>query len=195
MISYVIWNLFITAGFVAAALAIWLMWFRFPDRTIDDVTDYLLPVDFEKAESLLDPQTEAILRKELSPEEFRALQRKRIHHYLALVQRMAHNAAVLIEWANREARTATGQKLEMVTKLQQVGVEVRFYSLLALIKLRFWLLIRVESWRILPAPSLDDMRQVGGVKGLESYDRLKTAASFLFIEMGQGNFEELLQNL
>jgi hypothetical protein len=195
MISYVIWYLFITAGFIAAALAIWLMWFRFPDRTIDDVTDYLLPVDFEKAEGLLDPQTEAILRKELSPEEFRALQRKRIHHYLALVQRMAHNAAVLIEWANREARTATGQKLEMVTKLQQVGVEVRFYSLLALIKLRFWLLIRVESWTILPAPSLDDMRQVGGVKGLESYDRLKTAASFLFIEMGQGNFEELLQNL
>lgn len=195
MISYVLWYLFITAGFIAAALAIWLMWFRFPDRTIDDVTDYLLPVDFEKAEGLLDPQTEAILRKELSPEEFRALQRKRIHHYLALVQRMAHNAAVLIEWANREARTATGQKLEMVTKLQQVGVEVRLYSLLALIKLRFWLLIRVEWWRILPAPSLDDMRQVGGVRGLESYDRLKTAASFLFIEMGQGNFEELLQNL
>ena len=195
MISYVIWYLFITAGFIAAALAIWLMWFRFPDRTIDDVTDYLLPVDFEKAEGLLDPQTEAILRKELSPEEFRALQRKRIHHYLALVQRMAHNAAVLIEWANREARTATGQKLEMVTKLQQVGVEVRLYSLFALIKLRFWLLIRVESWTILPAPSLDDMRQVGGVKGLESYDRLKTAASFLFIEMGRGHFEELLQNL
>jgi hypothetical protein len=195
MISYVLWYLIITAGFIAAAVSVWLMWFRFPDRTIDDVTDYLLPVDFEKAEGLLDPQTEAILRKELEPEEFRALQRKRMHHYLAVVQRMAHNAAVLIEWANREARTATGQKLEMVTKLQQVGVEVRLYSLLALIKLRFWLLIRVESWRILPAPSLNDMRQVGGVKGLDSYDRLKTAASFLFIEMGQGNFEELLQNL
>jgi hypothetical protein len=195
MISYVLWYLIITAGFIAAAVSIWMIWFRFPDRTIHDVTDYLLPVDFEKAEGLLDPQTEAILRKELEPEEFRALQRKRIHHYLALVQRMAHNAAVLIEWANREARTATGQKLEMVTKLQQVGVEVRLYSLLALVKMRFWLLIRVESWRILPAPSLDDMRQVGGVKGLESYDRLKTAASFLFIEIGQGNFEELLQNL
>ena len=195
MISYVLWYLIITAGFIAAAVSIWMIWFRFPDRTIHDVTDYLLPVDFEKAEGLLDPQTEAILRKELEPEEFRALQRKRIHHYLALVQRMAHNAAVLIEWANREARTATGQKLEMVTKLQQVGVEVRLYSLLALVKMRFWLLIRVESWRILPAPSLDDMRQVGGVKGLESYDRLKTAASFLFIEIGQGNFEKLLQNL
>jgi len=195
MISYVLWYLIITVGFVAAALAVWLMWFRFPDRTINDVTDYLLPVDFEKAEGLLDPHTEAILRKELEPEEFRALQRKRIHHYLALVQRMAHNSAVLIEWANREARTAAGPKLEMVTNLQQVGVEVRLYSLLAQIKLRFWLLIRVESWRILPAPSLDDMRQVAGVKGLDSYDRLKTSASFLFIEMGQGNFEELVQNL
>jgi len=195
MISYVLWYFIITAGFVAAALSVWMVWFRFPDRTVHDVTDYLLPVDFEKAEGLLDPQTEAILRKELEPEEFRSLQRKRMHHYLALVQRMAHNAAVFIEWANREARTSSGQKLEMVTKLQQVGVEVRLYSLLALIKLRFWLFIRVESWRILPAPSLIDMRQVGGVKGLESYDRLKTAASFLFIEMGQGNFEELLQNL
>jgi hypothetical protein len=39
------------------------------------------------------------------------------------------------------------------------------------------------------------MRQVGGVRGLESYDRLKTAASFLFMEMGQGDFAELLQNL
>lgn len=195
MISYVLWYLIITAGFIAAAIAIGLIWFRFPDRTIHDVADYLVPVDFEKAEGLLDPQTEAILRKELTPEEFRALQRKRIHLYLTIVQRMARNAAVLIEWANREAETATGAKLEMVTKLQQVGVEVRLYSLLALVKLRFWLLIRVDSWRILPAPSLDDMRQAGGVKGLESYDRLKTAASFLFIEIGQGNFEELLQNL
>jgi len=195
MISYVLWYLIVTAGFIAAAVSIGLIWFRFPDRTIHDVADYLLPVDFEKAEGLLDPETEAILRKEMTPEEFRALQRKRIHHYLAIVQRMAHNSAVLIEWANREAETAVGQKLEMVTKLQQVGVEVRLYSLLALVKLRFWLLIRLDSWRILSAPNLDDMRQVGGVKGLESYDRLKTAASFLFMEIGQGNFEELLQNL
>ncbi len=195
MMSNVVWYLIITAGLTAAVVTIGLIWFRFPDRTIHDVADYLLPIDFEKAEGLLDPETEAILRKELTPAEFRTLQRKRIHHYVAVVQRMAHNSAVLIEWANREAETAVGQRLEMVSKLQQVGVEVRLYSLLALIKLRFWLLIRLDSWWILPAPSLDDMRQVAGVHGLESYDRLKTAASFLFMEIGQGNFEELLQNL
>jgi hypothetical protein len=195
MMSNIFWYLIITAGFVASVVTIGLIWFRFPDRTIHDVADYLLPIDFEKAESLLDPQTEVALRRDLEPAEFRAMQRKRIHHYLAIVQRMAHNSAVLIEWANREAETAVGQKLEMVNKLQQVGVEVRLYSLLALVKLRFWLLIRLDSWWILPAPTLDDMRQVAGVRGLESYDRLKSAASFLFIEMGQGNFEALLQNL
>ncbi len=53
---------------------------------------------------------------------------------------MAHNSAVLIEWANREAETATGQKLEMVTKLQQVGVEVPHFT-------HFW------HWSIpFPAP-------------------------------------------
>ena len=195
MMSNIVWYLVITAGFAAAASTVWLIWFRFPDRTIHDVADYLLPIDFEKAEALLDPQMEAILRKELLPVEFRALQRKRMHLYLAIVQRMAHNAAVLIEWANREAGTARGPKLEAVTKLQQVGVEVRLYSMFALIKLRFWLLLRVDAWWFLSAPSLDDMRQVGGVRGLDSYDRLKTAASFLFIEIGQGNFEQLLQNL
>jgi hypothetical protein len=195
MMSNIFWYLIITAGFVATIATIGLIWFRFPDRTIHDVADYLLPVDFEKAESLLDPQQEAVLRKDLTPAEFRALQRKRIHLYVAIVKRMAHNSSVLIEWANREAETAVGQRLEMVSKLQQVGVEVRLYSLLALVKLRLWLLVRLDSWWILPAPSLDDMRQVGGIRGLESYDRLKTAASFLFMEIGQGNFEELVQNL
>jgi hypothetical protein len=195
MISYVVWYLLITAGFVAFIVTVALIWFRFPDRTVDDVADYLLPIDFEKAEHLLDPQTEAILRKELTPSEFRSLQRKRIHCYVAMVKRMSHNSAVLIEWANREAEKANGERLQMVSQLQQQGVEVRLYSLLALIKLHFWLLIRIDSWRILPAPSLYDVREAGGIRGLDSYDKLKTAASYLFLDMKHEKFEQLLHNL
>ena len=195
MISYVVWYLLITAGFVACIVTVALIWFRFPDRTVDDVADYLLPIDFEKAEDLLDPQTEAILRKELTPSEFRSLQRKRIHCYVAMVKRMSHNSAVLIEWANREAEKADGERLQIVSQLQQQGVEVRLYSLLALIKLHFWLLIRIDSWRILPAPSLYDVREAGGIRGLDSYDRLKTAASYLVLDMKQEKFEQLLHNL
>lgn len=195
MTAYVLWYFFIGAGFLACIVTLALMWFRFPERTVDDVVDYLLPVDLDKVEELLDPQTEAILRNQLTSEEFRRLQRKRIHQYVAFLQRMSHNAAILVEWANREADGSDERKKELAAKMQQLGVEVRLYSLVALVKLRFWLLIRLDSWRILPAPCLHEVREAAGVKGMESYDKLKTAASFLFLEMGQQNYEQLMHNL
>jgi hypothetical protein len=163
---------------------------------VDDVVDFLLPVDLEKAESLLNPHTESTLRSDLTRTEFRKLQRKRMHLYLALVRKMSHNAAVLIEWANREAEGANDEHTAQLARdLQQTAVEVRLYSLLTLVKLRLWLLIRLDSWEMLPAPSLYDFQEIGGVRGLETYERLKTAASFLFLEMGRRNFDELLHNL
>jgi hypothetical protein len=194
MMITILWNLMITAGFMSCiVIAAWI-WFHFPDRTADDVVDFLLPVDLEKAEALLDANAENRLRCDLSRRDFRKMQRKRIHLYVAFVQRMAHNAAVLIDWANREAEGGNEQAL-LARDLQQIAVEVRLYSLLTMLKLRLWLLLRLDSWQVLPAPSLYELREVGGVLGLESYDRLKTAASFLFLEMGRRNFDELLQNL
>ncbi len=114
---------------------------------------------------------------------------------MAFVKRMSHNAAVLVEWANREAESNDPRQAELAGRLHQLGVEVRLYSLLTLLKLRFWLLVRLDWWKVLPAPSLDDLRESGGIRGLEAYDRLKSAASFLFLELGQGDFEELLHNL
>src|SRR5579859_7855423 len=182
MIVTTLWNLVVAAGFISCALIGAWIWFHFPDRTADDVVDFLLPVDLEKAETLLDVSEETHLRCDLSRRDFRKLQRKRIHLYVTYVRRMAHNASVLIDWANREAEGHDEQKAILARDLQQIAVEVRLYSLLTLLKLRFWLLIRLDSWQLLPAPSLYDVREVGGILGLESYDRLKTAASFLFLE-------------
>jgi len=191
----ILWNLMIIAGVLSCAVIAAWIWFHFPDRTADDVVDFLLPVDLDKAEALLDAGGENHLRCDLSHKAFRKMQRKRIHLYLALVQRMAHNAAVLIDWANREAESGDEQAAVLARDLQQIAVEVRLYSLLTLIKLRLWLLVRLDSWQILPAPSLYELREAGGILGLQSYDRLKTAASFLFMQMGRRNFDELLQNL
>jgi hypothetical protein len=195
MMVTILWNLVITAGFMSCVVIAAWIWFHFPDRTADDVVDFLLPVDLEKAEALLDASAETHLRCDLSRREFRRMQRKRIHLYVAFVQRMAHNAAVLIDWANREAEGGDEKAAVLARELQQIAIEVRLYSLLTMMKLRLWLLIRLDSWQVLPAPSLYELREVGGILGLESYDRLKTAASFLFLEMGQRNFDELLQNL
>ena len=54
---------------------------------------------------------------------------------------MAHNASVLIDWANREAEGNDEKMIQLAQELQQGAVEVRLYSLLTLLKLRFWLLL------------------------------------------------------
>ena len=78
-------------------------------------------------------------------------------------------------------------------ELQQEAVKVRAYSLIALVKLRFWLLISLGSWSVLPVPRLSDLREIYGIEGLRAYERLKTAAGSLFV--GHEKLEELLQNL
>jgi hypothetical protein len=193
--TYSLWYFIITAGFLACVATLALIWFQFPERTVDDVVDFLLPVDMERLEALLDPATEGNLRRSLHPDEFRRLQRKRICLCISIFQRMSRNASILVDWANREAQSSDPRSVELARGLQQLAVEVRLYCLLTLMKLRFWQLIRLDSWRFLPAPTLFDVGQINGVRGLESYDRLKTAASFLFLERNEGRFEELLQNL
>jgi hypothetical protein len=195
MIAIVLWNIVVTAGFISCVVIAYWIWFHFPDRTVDDVVDFLLPVDLEKAESLLNPHNESTLRSDLTRTEFRRLQRKRMYLYLALVHKMSHNASVLIDWANREAEGTDEHTVQLAHDLQQIAVEVRLYSLLTLMKLHFWLLIRLDSWNLLPAPCLYELQEAGGVRGLESYERLKTTASFLFLEIGHSKFEELLHNL
>jgi len=195
MIVMILWNVIIAAGLISWVVVACRIWFRFPERTADDVVDFLVPVDVERAESLLDPRAESTLRSELTRREFRRLQRKRMHLYLVLVRKMAHNAAVLIEWANREAEATDGQTQQVAQELQQAAAEVRLYSLAAMVKLRFWLLIRLDSWNILPAPSLCELQEAAGVRAVESYERLKTTASVLFLGIGNRNFEQLLHNL
>jgi hypothetical protein len=195
MMTYVLWYLLITGGFVGCVVVAAWMWFHFPERTANDVVDFLLPVDMDKVEGLLDPEAEGVLKRQLSRDEFRQLQRKRIHLYLSFVKRMAHNASVLIDWANREAEGDDERMIQLAQELQQGAVEVRLYSLMTILKLRLWLLLRVDSWKLMPVPSLYDVRELGGIRGTESYDRLKTTAGFLFLEMRQPNFEQLFQNL
>ncbi len=180
MMVTILWNLMITAGFISCVVIAAWIWFHFPDRTADDVVDFLLPVDLEKVETLLDATTENHLRCDLSRRDFRKMQRKRIHLYVALVHRMAHNAAVLIDWANREAEGGDEQAAMLARELQQIAVEVRLYSLLTMMKLRLWLLIRLDSWQVLPAPSLYEVREVGGILGLGELRPAENRRQFSF---------------
>ena len=174
---------------------------KFPKRTIEDVTPFLRPAEHDELESLLDPGQEANFRMRMSPQEFADWQRRRIHLLREYLLRMSHNALVLIEWGNMET-TGTGSDAETVIQRQllakelvQAATEFRLYSMLALAKLKLWLVLPSPFSLLLPSPSLPSMRRVFGIDALGSYQRLKTAASGLSLAHGLHFHDELLARL
>lgn len=167
---------------------------KFPRRTMEDVTPYLRSTDFHELESLLDPAQEFNFRLRLSPREFREWQRKRIHLLREYLLRMSHNSLVLIEWGNMELYSRPGRSAEsaeaLAQELVQAGTEFRLYSLLALARLQFWLVLRPRA-----TSSLARLRHVFGIDALSSYDRLKSAAATLGMAHGREYHQALLTRL
>lgn len=164
-------------GTMAVLYAVSAVLLKFPSRTFDDVTAFLLPVDLEQAEALLDPAIYFQLRWSLDPKSLRETQRKRLHLYLEIVTRMAHNARVLVELGNREADRQEGRAAELIRNLQQEAVKVRAYCLFTALKLRILLAIRPVQ-----APSLTKLRTLVDIDGIASYQCLRAASTELFQE-------------
>lgn len=174
---------------------------KYPKRSIEDVTPFLRPAEHDELESLLDPAQETSFRMRMSPQEFTDWQRRRIHLLREYLLRMSHNALVLIEWGNMEtaetgnnAETAIQRQL-LAKELVQAATEFRLYSMLALAKLKVWLVLPAPFNLLLPSPSLPSMRHVFGIDALGSYQRLKTAAGGLSLAHGLHFHDELLQRL
>ncbi|HEV2989272.1 MAG TPA: hypothetical protein VG759_12580 [Candidatus Angelobacter sp.] len=174
---------------------------KFPSRTIDDVRPYLRPIELEELEEILDPANEANFRFRLSPAEFRQLQRKRIHLMREYLLRMSHNALILIEWGNMEW-TGPAQRADldrdrrvMAQELVQAATEFRLYSLLALLKLKIWILFRLDAWPVIPSPKVSGLRRLAGIDALKAYLRLRKAVSYLSEIHGHQYQEELVTRL
>ena len=174
---------------------------KFPARTIDDVRPYLRPTELQELEEILDPANEANFQFRLSPAEFRQLQRKRIHLMREYLLRMSHNALVLIEWGNMEW-VGPGQRADLdhdrrmlAQELVQAATEFRLYSLLALLKLKLWILFRLDAWPVIPSPKVSALRRLAGIDAVKAYLRLREAVSFLSEIHGHQYQEELVARL
>ena len=182
----------VTATFLAVMLRIWR---GFPRRSADDLIPFLQSISVEELAQLFDPREEASLRFAVSEKNFRILQRKRLHLADEYLQRMAHNAAVLGEWANAELNRQHPLTQELASELHRTALNVRVYAFFTRFKLNLWLILRLESARLLPAPHVTDFRECAGIQGLAAYDNLKTAAGSLFLRFGRPEFEQLMQSL
>jgi hypothetical protein len=173
---------------------------KYPKRTIEDVTPFLRPAEHDELESLLDPGQEANFRMRMCPQEFADWQLRRIHLMREYLLRMSHNALVLIEWGNMESQEGTGveshaQRQLLAQELVQAATEFRLYSVLALAKLKLWLILPSPLSLLLPSPSLPSMRHVFGIDALGSYQRLKAAASGLSLAYNHPFHDELVGRL
>lgn len=165
---------------------------RFPERTIHDLIPFLQPLDIDEVELLFDPGEVAFLQAKFPDEEFRTLQSKRLYLAMEYLQRMAHNAAVLSEWANHELSRSHPLTQELASELHREAVHVRVYALFARLKLHLWILFRVGPARVLPAP---DFLECVGIRGLPAYGSLKKTAASLFLQFGHPGFEQFMQKL
>ena len=138
----------VTVTFLAVMLRIWR---QFPKRSADDIIPFLQSIQAEEVTKLFDPREEASLRAEISEKDFRLLQRKRLYLADEYLRRMAHNAAVLGEWANTELSRQHPLTLELASELHRRALNVRVYAFFTRFKLNLWLILRLESARLLPA--------------------------------------------
>jgi hypothetical protein len=188
-----IWDSIVLGGIASCFAVVIMIFWRPPERTVDDAIDYLVPVDLDRAEGLLDAAAEGHLRSRVSVAEFRSIQRRRMHLYLEILRRMAHNSAVLIQLGNRHAESGDVETIERARGLQDEGIRVRLYALAASAKIRTWLLL--DRTHVLPSPVLCDIKEVCGIQGVEVYEKLKTAASMFFVGAMPSKLEQLLEHL
>jgi hypothetical protein len=194
MFSIIFTWLIVAWGALSCIYMLRCAWSRFPKRDVDadDLIPFLYPVDVSLAESLLDPASEFEFRWKLSPPQFREAQRKRMRLYLEVTRRMAHNATVLVRYADAEKNSPDPRRASLASALQERAIEVRLYSLLAGIKLRFSLLLRADILNSMP--TLAQLRTAGEIDGLQSYGALKSAAA-AFVRLPPDELESLTRNL
>jgi hypothetical protein len=190
---------FIIYAFVAAIVfSVSIVLFRIarrgPERTIQELIPLLEPINLDEIELLFDPGEALFLRSNFSDNEFGALQSKRLDLAREYLRRMANNAAVLAEWADRElSRNSTTD--ELASELHRDAVQVRIYALSARLWLNLWALLRLGPSRWLPTSLATDCRKCAGISGLPAYGKLKNTAATLFLQFGHRESEQLMQHL
>jgi hypothetical protein len=193
MFSIIFTWLMVAWGTLACVYMLRCAWARFPKRDADDVIPFLYPVDLSLAESLLDPVAEFEYRWRLSPVHFPEAQRKRMRLYLELARRMAHNASVLVRYADAEKNSHDPRRVTRAATLTEKAIEVRLYSLLTRIRLRAWLHLRSDLFAAKPA--LSHLRTAADIDGLRSYHALKTAATEAFVQLPAEQLDLLTRSL
>jgi hypothetical protein len=104
-----------------------------PSRTPG--SSQLLPVDLEAFDNLTDPEEEQFLRSNLSPPQFRSVQRSRIRAARAYVAILSKNVGVLVSVGQSARYHPDPQIAASGQDLMQRAISLKMWCLLSLLRM------------------------------------------------------------
>ncbi len=99
---------------------------------LDNASEHLRSVDVEAFRNLIDPAEEEFLRANLSPEEFRRVQRERLRAAAEYVSAVAKNAAILLRVGEGARASSNPETAALAQQLVDTALRLRLYALQAL---------------------------------------------------------------
>jgi len=127
-------------------------------NVLEEPAEHIRAVDVEAFRNLIDPGEEEYLRTNLSPAEFRRIQRERLRAAVEYVSCAAHNAAILLRLADAGRRSSNPATAEAAQKLVDNALRLRLYALHAIPRLYLGMIL--PGSRISPVRVVDRYEQM-----------------------------------
>jgi len=139
-------------------------------KVLENPAEHIRAVDVEAFRNLVDPEEEEFLRTNLSPAEFRSIQRERLRAAVDYVSCAAQNAAILVRLADAGRRSSDPATAEAAEKLVNNALRLRLYALHAIPRLYLGMILpgaRISPVRI--AESYEQMTRLVVLLGCLQY--------------------------
>ena len=104
-------------------------------QALENPAEHIRAVDVEAFRNLVDPEEEKFLRTNLSPAEFRRIQRERLRAAVDYVSCAAQNAAILVRLADAGRHSSDPATAEAAGKLVNNAIRLRLHASLAIPRL------------------------------------------------------------
>ena len=108
---------------------------------VQDLPGHTTPIDLEAFRNLIDPGEENFLRRNLPPAEFKRIQRERMWAAIAYIHSASQNAAILLRLGEAARRSPEASLVTAGQQLVETAIRLRFFAILALLKLYLALLL------------------------------------------------------
>lgn len=202
MFGLVLWS--VAGGFVLSILTAIILndLSQFKERTIDEVSAFLRPIDDKAVErELFDPDVDGKLKRLRVPVNYRRKQRVRLDLAGKWYRWKHYRVRILLQWGNTEWHDLhflgtqdeyTPEALENLEILRQKGKQ--FCSLALGVRAKIWalrILMRVDKLRLLPTPKMAPLSRAFDIHMPELYEEIKKAAVIFARTYGEDQSDQL----